>query len=171
MKIRLGKPDDRRCKNVVQIDYWDTWSMDLTLAQIILPMLIQLKETKHGIPCSMPIYEEYPSLWDASPQNDEEYDKLLAMAEQQWDEILDKMIWSFTQLNDDRDGEDQFWRTHPEIDFDDYPEDEELRKTLGSTPLRWKVDGDLDFEGLKAHRAKVQEGLELFGKYFRDLWD
>lgn len=167
MRIVLGKPGDKRFKDKIQIDYWDTWSMDSTLAQIILPMLIQLKETKHGIPCNVPIYDEYPSLWDASPMNDEEYDRLLGIAEQQWDEILDKMIWSFTQLNDDQDGEDQFWRQHPEIDFDEYPED----KGKSSTPLRWKVEGDLDMEGLKAHREKVQEGLELFGKYFQNLWD
>jgi len=32
----------------VKIDRWDTWSMDHTLAKIILPMLKQLKDTKHG---------------------------------------------------------------------------------------------------------------------------
>ena len=34
----------------VRIDKYDTWSMDNTLALIILPMLKQLKETKHGSP-------------------------------------------------------------------------------------------------------------------------
>jgi hypothetical protein len=34
----------------VKIDRWDTWSMDHTLAEIILPMLKQLNETKHGAP-------------------------------------------------------------------------------------------------------------------------
>ena len=34
--------------NYVKIDHWDTWSMDSTLAPIILPMLKQLRETKHG---------------------------------------------------------------------------------------------------------------------------
>jgi hypothetical protein len=42
---------DRRTQTVkVRIDRWDTWSMDDTLAPIILPMLVQLKETKHGAP-------------------------------------------------------------------------------------------------------------------------
>ena len=42
---------DRRTQTVkVRIDRWDTWSMDHTLAPIILPMLVQLKETKHGAP-------------------------------------------------------------------------------------------------------------------------
>jgi len=167
MKIRLGKPGDKRCKDKIQIDPWDTWSMDKTLAEIILPMLIQLKETKHGTPCNVPIYDEHPNMWDGSPMTDEEYDRILEIGEKQWDDILDQMIWSFTQLNLKDDGEDQFWRQHPEIDFDEYPED----KGKPSTPLRWKVEGDLDFEGLKAHRAKVQKGLELFGKYYSNLWD
>ena len=36
--------------NYVKIDYYDTWSMDHTLADIILPMLQQLKASKHGAP-------------------------------------------------------------------------------------------------------------------------
>ena len=34
----------------VRIDTHDTWSMDHTLAHIVLPMLVQLKRTKHGAP-------------------------------------------------------------------------------------------------------------------------
>ena len=34
----------------VQIDRFDTWSTDHTLATIIYPALIQLKQTKQGIP-------------------------------------------------------------------------------------------------------------------------
>jgi hypothetical protein len=34
----------------VKIDRWDTWSMDHTLAHIVLPMLRQLQATKHGSP-------------------------------------------------------------------------------------------------------------------------
>ena len=37
-------------KQWVKIDAHDTWSMDCTLAHIIVPMLKQLKETTHGAP-------------------------------------------------------------------------------------------------------------------------
>ena len=40
--------NERKVK--VRIDEYDTWSMDHTLALIILPMLKQLKATKHGSP-------------------------------------------------------------------------------------------------------------------------
>ena len=36
--------------DIVKIDRWDTWSMDHTLADIILPMLRQLKKSAHGAP-------------------------------------------------------------------------------------------------------------------------
>src|SRR5210317_2045578 len=34
----------------VHIDNYDTWSMDHTLSHIIVPMLKQLRDTKHGSP-------------------------------------------------------------------------------------------------------------------------
>mgnify|MGYP003673633038 CR=1 FL=1 len=34
----------------VRIDPWDTWSMDSTLAHIVVPMLEQLRATSHGAP-------------------------------------------------------------------------------------------------------------------------
>ena len=55
----------------VRIDKHDTWSMDHTLAHIILPMLVQLKENNHG----------YPS----------------GLTEKKWDDIMDEMIWAFEQ--------------------------------------------------------------------------
>jgi hypothetical protein len=39
--------DKRNRKVEVRIDKYDTWNMDKTLSLIIIPMLIQLKKTKH----------------------------------------------------------------------------------------------------------------------------
>ena len=51
---------DRRTQTTkVRIDKWDTWSMDHTLAHIVLPMLVQLKESKHGAPYVYP--EDVPT--------------------------------------------------------------------------------------------------------------
>ena len=61
--------------NYVKIDPWDTWSMYTTLSPIILPMLKQLKATKHG----------YPS----------------DLTEKQWEKMMDKMIWSFEMVCSD----------------------------------------------------------------------
>jgi len=40
-----------------------------------------------------------------------------------------------------------------------------------SRTVKWKVEGELDREGLKAHNDRIDNGLKLFGKYFRTLWD
>ena len=88
----------RKRKIQVRIDKYDTWSMDSTLAHIILPMLKQLKETKHGAPdvddkdvpkklrsTSAPVKENE---WDT---DDNWFDR--------WDWVLDEMIWTFSQVN------------------------------------------------------------------------
>ena len=80
--------------------------------------------------------------------------------------VLNEIIWAFEQLNDDN-WEDQYWKTKPEIDFDEYPEDE--GKT--SKPLRWKVEGVCDWVGRQKHQDRIDNGLRLFGKYFQTLWD
>ena len=51
MKVNIGEYPEPSVD--VRIDKQDTWSMDYTLAHVILPMLIQLKETKHGSPCPL----------------------------------------------------------------------------------------------------------------------
>ena len=53
----------------VKINKWDTYNMDVTLAHIVYPMLVQLKETKHTHPSDL--------------------------TEEKWDSILDDMIFSF----------------------------------------------------------------------------
>ena len=87
---------DRRTQKVkVHIDRWDTWSMDHTLAPIILPMLKQLKETKHGAPfvdlTDVPKELHGKKLTkkqkDIGEVDDKHFDR--------WDWVLDEMIYAF----------------------------------------------------------------------------
>ena len=39
------------------------------------------------------------------------------------------------------------------------------------TPVRWKKAYVINYEGLKAHKERITNGLRLFGKYYRGLWD
>lgn len=153
-------------KDVVEIDYWDVWSMDHTLSPIILPMLKRLKEVKHGY--GMIDDEDVPkhlqSIY-ALPKETWEWD---GNAEARYDWVLDEMIWAFEQLNDE-DHDKKFWIVQPEMDWDALTEPfEEGEK---SREVKWKVEGQLDREGLNAHNARIDRGLTLFGKYFRTLWD
>jgi len=86
---------ERRRVNV-RIDPWDTWSMDHTLAEIALPMLVQLKQTKHGAPAVD--QEDVPENLRAGKLELEQYkkdgttDKLFF---KRWDWVLDEMIYAF----------------------------------------------------------------------------
>ena len=83
MKVHIPDYDEReKVGTQVVIHSWDTWDMDHTLALIIHPMLVQLKETKHGYPSNL--------------------------TEESWDEMLDEMIWAFKQKTMD-DWNDQYF--------------------------------------------------------------
>ena len=143
----------------VKIDRWDTWSMDHTLAHIILPMLKQLDKTKHGAPYTNDEdVPEYLRSYMAQPKENEwDTDSLHFM---RWDWILAEMIWAFEQEIKDDD----------ETDFYDYSE-------CGDEKFPWDKDGQyvskvkVDREGLEAHQARKTNGYRLFGKYYEALWD
>jgi hypothetical protein len=145
--------------NYVKLDRWDTWSMDHTLAYIIHPMLIQLKETKHGAPFTDD--EDVPRYLRSTMAQPKEYewdtDSLHFM---RWDWILDEMIWAFEQeLKDDDEGQ-----------FFDHSE-------CGDEKFPWNENGQyvskikLDTEGLEAHQKRKANGFRLFGRYYQNLWD
>ena len=81
----------------------DTWSLDSTVSEFVLPRLRRFKEVNIGYPGSL------------TPE--------------EWDLILDKMIAAFE---------------------------------FGASEERWDDKG----EGYSKHK----EGLELFSRYFWDLW-
>lgn len=152
----------------VRIDRYDTWNMNSTLAIIILPMLKQLRDTKNGSPGTMPAFNQTSNqsqgCFDFYGEGDE-----LAWEEghKQWKAILDEMIWGFEQLQPDFDWEEQYWEVHPEIDFTKYPEDE----GKVAIPVRWSVAGKCDYDAMHKHGERIQAAIELFGKYYQNLWD
>ena len=148
---------DRKERNIkVKIDRCDTWSMDHTLAPIILPMLKQLKETKHGSPWTddEDVPEELRSTSAPPLENDYDTDD---NHHKRWDWVLDEMIWAFEQkARDDWEG-----------DYYKYEDDPTNTEGLGlGLKLVWE-----DPEGRKAHQERMSNGFRLFGKYFEALWD
>ena len=139
--VWAGNKKKRKIK--VRIDKYDTWGMDHTLALIILPMLKQMQDTKHGSPAvddkdvpkhlrstvAKPVEE-----WDI----DDNWHK-------RWEWVLDEMIWAFEQIVDD-DSDSPF--------FDH-----------STTPITY------DAKGHKKHNERIDRGTTLFGKYYRGLWD
>jgi len=95
-------------KTRIKIHNYDTWSMDHTLAPIILPMLKQLKETKHGSPFVDD--EDVPvSLRSTSaPPKENDYD-IDEYHHARWDWVMDEMIWAFEQKCRDDWMEDYYY--------------------------------------------------------------
>lgn len=115
-----GKKEVKKCKKHKKklkkhlkkygFDPSETWNLDQTIANFVLPRLQHFRDNVHGHPSNM--------------------------TEDEWMEVLDKMIFSF------------------EASVYDY--------------------ADLDVEDIAKQKKKfkiIQEGFELFGMHFMNLWD
>ena len=176
MKVKIGKYPNHRFyhnwlytrfgyspkqKTSIKIHNYDTWSMDHTLAPIILPMLKQLKETKHGAP--MVDMKDVPRELRATKKQLDAYNKNGDSDPkffERWDWILDEMIWAFEQKCCD-DWESDYYEHHVLS-----PDEKNYDGFFGGSKLVCK-----DPKGLKAHQERISNGFRLFGTYFENLWD
>lgn len=162
----------------IEIEDFDTWSLDHTLALIILPALIQLKHTKQGVPNELTdrVGGDFDSnyTFDFIKEDDTEVFNQLC---DKWDDILDKMIWSFQQLSIDDEYDSKYHHGKMDIGWEKVPNNMYTSPLTGkSEPLYQMVDKNpgehwYDHVGHNLHNERIQEGLELFGKYYRNLWD
>ena len=144
MKINIENYTDDGEDQVVEvhIDPWDTWSMDHTLAYIVLPMLKQLKETKHGAPAVE--FKDVPEeLW---PPDTEAFNKLYAQNGEtdenyfkRWDWVMDEMIYAF-----------------------------DCKANKDDVIMRFDIN---DRDGINKEQERISNGFRLFGKYYESLWD
>ena len=118
MKVNIGKykknENPRTIK--IEIDDWDIWNLDHTLAMVIHPALVKFRENLNSHPSEV--------------------------TGEEWEEILDKMIFSFDVISNELFIEQQFFR-----------------------------DGTWHKEEYEEHNKKIQEGIDLFAKWFRGLWN
>lgn len=153
----------------VKIHDYDVWGLDNTLAHIIHPALVLLKEQKHGAPHvdDEDVPEELRST-SAPPLTQEEKDcgHTDDLWFKRWDWVMDEMIYAFA-CELDEDWEDQF--------------------TSGTMDMRWKKCEDnpkfstmyygpnhtyeVDDESRKKAWDRRKNGLRLFAKYYHSLWD
>ena len=157
----------------VKIDRWDTWSMDHTLAMIILPMLKQLNESKHGAPFTEDddVPEHLRSTNAAPKENEWDIDDLHF---RRWEWVLGEMIFAFEcQLNEDWD--EEFWTgTWGDTLFEESeqsflnPVTGEMEKTY---QMHMSGDRKCDYEARAVVEKRIQNGLRLFGVYYNSLWD
>lgn len=156
MKVNIGPySDDNSDREIsVEIDKFDTWNLDHTLALIISKALKQYKENDiNSIPGSF--FEQstaYSFTQMAFKFYEDDNELVEKEASKQWVEIVDKMIFSFEQAINEEGmyGEGQFYSIDPH---------------------NLKVKVKVNYVELDEHNAKIQEGFDLFAKYYRNLWD
>lgn len=142
----------RKRKIKVHIDKYDTWNLDVTLAIIVLPMLKQLNEKKRDGPFvdDADVPDELKSTSAPPKENDYDIDDNWF---KRWHWVMAEMIWAFEQMQPDSNWEDKYIITPAGLDFSNY------------------VEGVYDCDGMDKHQKRINNGLLLFGKYFRGLWD
>ena len=168
----VDKVKNKVPRQYIKIDRWDTWSMDHTLAPIVLPMLKQLKERKHGSQivdmADVPEYMRTSTTEDYEDQKcfdfyHEDNEKHQYDIHDRWDWVMDQMIFAFESI--DNDWEEQF-------EFGEY--DLLMKKLEGG--MSQMIHGPnhtrtYDWKGREEYQKRIDHGFMLFGKYFRGLWD
>ena len=172
-KFCLWIESKRKRKIQVHIDRWDTWSMDHTLAYIILPMLKQLKATKHGAPFvdDEDVPEHLRSTAALPKENEWDTDSNHFL---RWDWVLDEMIFAFECELDDS-WENEF--RSGEMDLVWKPVDREGNPVPEAEAKLFQMDDgpnhtyECDYDGMKVVQDRIQNGFRLFGRYYQALWD
>jgi len=178
MKVNIGgwATKSSRRKINIQIHDYDTWNLDHTLANIILPALLQLKATKHGVPSEFcEVGGEDWAEQDSFEFYKETHDEAWTIGAARWDTVLDKMIWSFEQLSI---GDSDSKYHHGTIKTSWEESDKQFPNPISGKMEKTFTMKDenpeehwYDAEGHKLHEERIQEGLDLFGKHYRSLWD
>jgi hypothetical protein len=87
--------DERKKRKIkVQIDPWDTWNMDHTLALIILPMLKQLRKESNGAPLVDDVDVPVGLRKSSAPPTENPWDAD-ANHFRRWDWVMGEMIAAF----------------------------------------------------------------------------
>jgi hypothetical protein len=160
--------DSKRERKVsIHIDNYDVWSMDNTLAMIIVPMLEKLRGNSVGSPWvdDEDVPENLRST-AAPPLTEEE--KNCGHTDENWFErwewVLDEMIWTFQQHMGD-DWKEQYESGTYDSTFVKNNDDNFSTMKFGPNHTH-----KTDYEGIKKHQERMDNGRRLFAKYYQGLW-
>jgi len=159
MQAKIGnfkKTGQRRIH--IKIDDFDTINLTETCALLILPLLLEYKETYECIPDSamsdisgqlcFDFYDGYEHPFDIKPVI-------------RWDDLLDKMIWSFYQLST-KSGIEMY--QHGKISLEEKRSKDGVFYYERNTSQYW-----FDSVGYDEYVRRIQEGIDLFAKHFQEL--
>jgi len=131
-RLHLSKRDNRNNRDKLrrQVEQATThgftdeqlWGFDYALAKVILSGLLRFREINTN---------SHPG----------------GMTQEEWREILDKIIWSFNEKANDEPN---------------YPQD--VFKVLSK-------EETYDSDGVRQYYERIQDGFTLFGQWYQHLWD
>lgn len=116
-------------------EFRDCWSIDYSLATWIFPRLKHFRKNLNGHPSELTL--------------------------EQWEEILDKIIFSFEYVLNENKYHDECYPKDFIFDFD----------TDKDGYLVSKDKRKPDFSILEKYEKQYLDGMELFCRYFRSMWD
>jgi len=144
----------------IKLHDYDTWNMDDTLALIIVPMLKQLRDTKHGSS-----YIGNEDLPEHLRSTGEELDTDTNNVELRWDWALNEMILAFEAELDDS------WEQKHIYGVMDYTWEKDEDGNLTHQVQGPNHTFNMDMESMKAEAKRYENGRILFAKYYKGLWD
>lgn len=154
--LAFGETDENYVKKVAKykkqriergFDDTELWNLNTSIAKYVLPRLIEFKKMNNGYPANFDNFED-------------------------WIDVIDKMIYSFDHIVN-QEKYDKELEKELGIDWVGYFDEKKLPD--GNYEL---IHGENYNEELmntyhkikKEEDIRIQGGLELFGKYFLNLW-
>ena len=161
--------NDRERNVQIRIDEYDVWNADHTLAMIIHPTLVKLKEVKHG--AGYVDIEDVPEYLRPTEEPSDSNGYVDNTHFDRWNYVLDEMIWAFEQCAKDDRGDDQFHHNRDQLETSLEPiEGSKNSKVIfnyqkdPAKPKYW-----VDKEAKMLHYDRISNGLRLFAKYYFNL--
>lgn len=155
MKVYIGDYPGLKSKKPRRIDIkihsWDHYSADHTIALIVYPLLVEFKKKAKA--------------WGGAPScliNEKDGKNAQKIAFKKWLEIIDKIIFSFKEIANNLPGEKKAFKKNGKK--------YKTEKCENGTHKIVETGFDFDVNKWEEYNSKIQEGLELFGKYYTNLW-
>ena len=144
MKVTIPKPIPGEEHKKIEVDDWDIWNVDYTLACVIHPVLLKYRENLTG----------YPELWEDGMITSHNYDRQLHF------DIFDEKVERDYLIKKWKDTVDKMCRAFGMIVEKETWEDTWLDKSYHESKIR-------ETEYYEA----IDEGLALLAKYYHNLCD
>lgn len=172
MKVEIGpypkynKKTKRTPKRKVKVTVhkYDTWGADHTLALIAVPLLKKFRSNLHGYPGDFCGPCDKDGIEIEGNHTVEILGATYPCGIAGWELVLDKIIWALEQCIDE---DDEFYiiKKPGKMKFGPIDPKTQCGQLIIDPP------GVYNWDAKFAYNERIQEGLELFGKFFRNLWD